>query len=65
MKYIRVELPGGLTRVLTEHTYNSLVRGAREVQIILESAKPVSGAHGELEANVKSGPFWKHVLKTL
>jgi hypothetical protein len=65
MKYIRLSLPHGQVRVLTEHTYNALSRAIREMTLILENAKECSGAHGELEANLKSGPFWKHVLKTL
>jgi len=56
--YVRIELPGGYVRVVSEATYNTLVINLRSMARSLENAEFVSEPNGQTRLTLKGGRAW-------
>ncbi len=56
--YVRIELPGGYVRVVSEATYNTLVINLRSMARSLENSEFVSEPNGETRLALKGGIAW-------
>jgi len=66
MRFVKIQLPDGSVRVLSESTYNGLCQNMASLAKALEGGEWVYASNGEMEATMKGGgPFWKHLLKTV